>query len=178
MKKVIQLGCIILSLFFATCSPGFAQVDDEVDTEEIANNLMVGAGLSYGLQIETLGINANAYYLVTEKFRIGGGLTYFFPEDTPGATINWFAIDLEGHYLLHAEEEFNIYGLAGLNILINSINYEGDQDNFSETYVGLNLGAGIEHDTSFADLFGELKIAGIGGDADQLVLSAGLRFDI
>lgn len=179
MKKVIQIGCIVLGLFFATYSSGFAQIDDDIEAGEM-ESLDVGVGLAYGLQIESLGINVNAYYPISDKFLVGGGLTYFFPQEAFSATENWFAINLNGHYLLHSEEDFNVYGLAGLNILILSLNFEPETgaEDISETELGLNLGAGIEYGLNFADFFGELKIAGIGGDADQLVLSAGLRFNI
>lgn len=175
MKRITQIGCVIIGLFFIANSPGFAQVADETE-----QNIDLGIGLAYGTEIESLGITADAYYILNQNMRVGGGLTYFFPEETPSANINWFAIDLNGQYLFYAEENMNVYALAGLNIIIQSINFEDfvGQDDLSETYVGLNLGAGIEYGLNFADLFGELKLAGLGGDADQLVLSAGLRFDI
>ncbi|HET6527852.1 MAG TPA: outer membrane beta-barrel protein [Balneolaceae bacterium] len=175
MKRLTKIGYIVLGLFFATYSSAFAQAD--IDDME---SLDLGIGLAYGTEIETLGINANAYYPVSDKFLVGGGLTYFFPDDSPGATINWFAVNVNGQYLFYSEENFNAYGLAGLNILIQSINFDEavGQDNLSETYVGLNLGAGVEYGLGSTDLFGELKLAGIGDDADQLVLSAGLRFNL
>jgi hypothetical protein len=42
----------------------------------------------------------------------------------------------------------------------------------------LNLGGGVEYALDFADLFGEVKLGGLGGDADQFVVGAGLRFPI
>lgn len=175
MKRIIQVVCIIVGLFFATYSSGFAQ-DDVIETK---SSLDVGVGLAYGMQIESLGINANAYYPISNKLSAGGGLTYFFPQDTPGATRSWFAINFNGQYLLHSKENLNIYGLAGLNILIQSINFEDNQlEDVSESELGLNLGGGVEYGINFADLFGELKVAGIGGDADQLVISGGLRFNL
>ncbi|HEX6982222.1 MAG TPA: hypothetical protein VF181_05635 [Balneolaceae bacterium] len=173
MKRVTKVGCILLGLLFTTYSSSFAQME-----EITSNNIDVGVGLAYGSQIEQLGINANAYIVLHNKFRVGGGLTYFFPDETGSASLNWFAINLNGQYLFY-DEEYRLYGLAGLNIAIVGTNFDSSQfDDISETYLGLNIGAGIEYGISIADLFGELKITGVGNDADQLVLSAGLRFDI
>lgn len=173
MKRAITIVCLIIGFLFAANTATFAQMEDDEE------NIDVGVGLVYGSQIESLGITADAYYAINNNLRVGGGLTYFFPEDTPGANVNWFSVDLNGHYFLYSEDQLDIYGLAGLNILIQSVNYDNNQfDDTSNSEVGLNIGGGVEYALDFADLFGELKLAGLGGDADQLVLGAGLRFNL
>lgn len=174
MKRAITIFCLTLGFLFAANTATYAQFeDDDVDEE----NIDVGVGLAYGSEIEKLGITADAYYGLSDNLRVGGALTYYFPEDTPFGNINWFSIDANGHYFFLSEDELNLYGLAGLNLAILSYNYDTIDDE-SQSEIGLNLGGGVEYALDFADLFGELKFAGIGGDADQLVLSGGLRFNL
>lgn len=165
MERLLSISGLIIGIFFAINTSGFAQ-DNEVK---------IGAGLIYGSEIETLGIRVDTYYRTNEKFRVGGALGYFFPNDVSGGDINWFEIDLNGNYIFHEEEELTIYGLAGLNILIITTNPDvGDSDSNSE--IGFNIGGGLEYALGFGAVFGELKFAGLGGDADQLVLGGGIRF--
>src|SRR5699024_365082 len=137
----------------------------------------IGVGLIYGSQVESIGLKVDGYYTINENFRAGAEIGYFFPDKTTifGTEIktNYFSIDLNGHYIFYNEDELMAYGLAGLNIL--SISVSGGGTSNSDSEVGLNLGAGIEYAVDFGNLFGELKFAGIGGDADQLVIAAGVR---
>lgn len=166
MKKLLTYGCLILGIIFFSNTNALAQSDAKV-----------GGGLIYGSEIENLGLRLDGYYPINEKFRAGAALGYFFPEDVVGGDITWFEIDFNGNYIFYSEEEMDFYGLAGLNFLIASFNPDqGDSDSDSE--LGLNLGAGIEYHVDFGSIFGELKFAGVGGDADQLVLGAGVRFGI
>ncbi|MEX2574021.1 MAG: hypothetical protein WD317_06975 [Balneolaceae bacterium] len=137
----------------------------------------VGGGLMYGSEIEQFGIRADGFYTINEDFRIGATLGYFFPDEFNGTSFNWFDLDFNGNYFFLNEDELSLYGLGGLNFAFLSINND-NAPNYSETEVGLNLGGGLEYMLDFASLFGELKLAGLGGDADQLVLGAGLRFSL
>lgn len=136
-----------------------------------------GAGLIYGTEIEQLGIRGEGFYTINEDFRVGASLGYFFPDDFNIGSRRWFDVNANANYFLYAEDEVSIYGLGGLNFAFLSINFD-NFPNESETEVGLNLGAGVEYMLDFASLFGELQLSGLGGDADQLVLGAGLRFDL
>lgn len=164
MKKLLLTSCAIIGLLLAFNTSSFAQ----------DGRIQIGPGLAYGSEVETLGISVDGYYTINEQFRAGAKLTYFFPKND----VNFFGVDLNGNYIFHNEDQLMAYGLAGINILNASwdIDIEGVDDSNSE--VGLNLGAGVEYALDFGNLFGELKYAGIGGDYDQLVLGAGLRFDI
>lgn len=138
--------------------------------------ITVGPGLAYGTDIETLGIKVDGYYAINEEFRAGLDLTYFLPESNGGADVNYFGFNINGHYIFYREDKLTAYGLAGINILRVNVDVGGFSSSDSET--GLNLGAGVESAQSFGDLFGELKLAGLGGNADQLVIGAGVRFAI
>ena len=59
--------------------------------------------------------------------------------------------------------------MAGLNFV------SVKENDSSETEIGLNLGTGGEYALDFGSIFSELKWAGVGSDADQYVISAGVR---
>ena len=174
MKKLLLTSCAIFGLLLAFNTSSYAQ----------EGRIQVGPGLAYGGLVENLGISVDGYYTINEKFRAGAKLTYFFPdkEEFPGGEVsyNYFAVDLNGNYIFHNEDQLMAYGIAGLNILSVSVDAEGDgfSGSDSESELGLNLGAGVEYALDFGNLFGELTYAGIGGNGDQLVLGAGVRFDI
>lgn len=138
--------------------------------------ITVGPGLAYGSEVENLGIKVDGYYTINEQFRAGLDLTYYLPDSENGVDVNYFGFNINGHYIFYNEDGLTAYGLAGINILRIKVEANGFSNSDSET--GLNLGAGVESAQSFGNLFGELKLAGLGGDADQLVIGAGVRFPI
>jgi opacity protein-like surface antigen len=170
MKKLISISCLLLGLLFAFNTSTFAQSGD----------LKIAPGLIYGSEIENLGIKVDGYYRINEDFRAGIDLGYYFPDKTDFGSItvttNYFSINFNGNYIFHEENELMAYGLAGINILSISASGGGSSSSTSET--GLNLGAGVEYALDFGSLFGELKLSGLGGDADQVVLGAGVRFPV
>jgi len=164
MKKIIRISYLVFGLFLAFNLSNYAQAQD--------GRIQVGPGLAYGNEAENLGISVDGYYTINDQFRAGAAFTYFFPEND----INHYTIDLNGNYIFHEDEQLMAYAIAGLNIFTYSWDIAGVDD--SETELGLNVGAGIEYGLNVGNLFGELKLTGIAGDADQLVLGAGIRFDI
>lgn len=166
MKKLLIATFVIIGLAFTLNTASFAQ----------EGRIQVGPGLAYGGEAENLGISVDGYYTINEQFRAGAAFTYFFENNN----VTTYTIDFNGNYIFYNEDELTAYGIAGLNIFVYNFDFEtanGDVDE-SESELGLNLGAGVEYALDFANLFGELKLAGIGGDANQVVLGAGLRFDI
>ena len=164
MDKYIRTSCLIIGLLLTFTISGYAQ----------QGRIQLGPGLAYGGEAENLGLSVDGYYNINEQFRAGAAFTYFFPEDD----ISHYAVDLNGNYIFHRDQQWMAYGIAGLNIFTYhwDTDLEGADD--SESELGLNLGVGAEYTVDFGNLFGELKLAGIGGDANQLVLGAGVRFDI
>ena len=138
--------------------------------------MALGSGIGgFGSSLDNdIGLRADAYYAFTPVIRGGGDFTFYFPKSSGGVDMTVWELNLNGHYIFLQEEEFLVYGLGGLNITGISISSDNFSDSDSE--VGLNLGAGVEYGLDFADFFGELKLGGLGGDADQIVLGAGLRF--
>lgn len=163
MKKVLKLSGICIVLLILATSTSFAQDGD----------IKIGGGLIYGSEIEQLGLRADGYYSISEDWRAGVALGYFFPKND----INWFEIDLNANYVFHSDEDLSVYAIGGLNFMIVSFDIPGAGSN-SNSEFGINLGGGLEYGIDFGSLFGELKYAGIGGDADQLVIGAGLRFNV
>lgn len=174
MKKLLITCCAVLGLLLTFNTTSLAQ----------EGRIQVGPGLAYGSEVENLGISVDGYYTINEQFRAGAALIYYFPdkEEFSGGeiTANYFSIDLNGNYIFHSEDQLMAYGIAGLNILSVSVDsdIDGASGSSSESELGLNLGAGAEYAMDFGNLFGEIKYAGLGGDADQLVLGVGVRFDI
>lgn len=146
----------------------------------------LGAGLTYGSGVlegsgsddwqNDLGLTVDGYYSITPEIRAGAGFTYYLPKEEGGLTINIWELNFNGNYAFINDEEMMVYALAGLNITGIASDFDGDTDSDSET--GLNLGAGIEYVMSFGDLFGEAKMANVGGDADQFVVGVGVRFPL
>src|SRR5699024_1950132 len=167
MKKLLLASCTLIGLLLMLSTSSLAQTHE--------GRIQIGPGLAYAGDFENVGISVDGYYTINEDFRAGAAFTYYFHKNE----VNNYAIDINGNYIFYREEQLVAYGLAGLNVLIWTIDTDlPDGADESGSELGLNLGAGIEYSLDFANLFGELKYAGIGGNADQIVIGAGLRFDI
>lgn len=175
MKKllltIVLLGCI--SLLFSTT--GFAQTDEF----ELGGGLVLSTGalddFTSNSVDNTFGLKIDGAYAFDEQWRAAADFTFYFPEEG-GVKVTVWELNFNAHYLIAKEEDLKIYGLGGLNI--TNVDIDRPTRGVSEAEFGLNLGGGLQYPVNFADVFGELKFAGVGGDADQLVFTAGLRFDI
>ncbi len=183
--------------------------------------ISAGAGIIYGFEIERIGIRADGVYTINDDWRAAADFGYYFPESEFGFKISWWELNVNAHYIFLDNDEFRVYGLAGLNYL--NFNFSEDDnsqgllpgnsgDFFSQTAgketddsfvldhtdrqmhvptdsfltfstfeysgseTGLNVGVGGEFKLSFGSAFAEIKYAGIGGNADQLVFGAGVRY--
>ncbi len=166
-NALLKLGFLASFLFLMTSTTNlFAQ----------EGAIVVGPGLAYGSEVEKLGIKVDGYYSINEEFRAGLDLVYYFPDSEGGIDVNFFGFNINGNYIFYSEESIKAYALAGINILRVKVEAGGNSNTNSET--GLNLGAGIEFVQDFGNIFGEFRLAGLGGDADQFVLGAGVRFPI
>ena len=147
----------------------------------------LGAGLTYGSGVlegsgsddwqNDLGLTVDGYYSISREITAVAGFTYSLPKDEGGRTITVWELNFNGNYAFINDEEMMVYALAGLNITGISSEFDGGGDS-SDSETGLNLGAGIEYVMSFGDLFGEAKMANVGGDADQFVVGVGVRFPL
>ncbi|SMO68560.1 outer membrane protein [Fodinibius sediminis] len=165
MKKIIVTSCVLFGLLFAFNSSSYAQE---------SSPLSIGGGIKYGSEVEAIGIQAGAQYAFTPEISGHADFSIFFPEN-----YDWWALNINGHYNFLADEDMKVYGLAGLNYATLNISYdlgEFGSGSVSSSELGLNLGGGAEFGMDFANIFTELKY--VLGNADQLALSAGLRFGI
>lgn len=184
MKKLLY---IILStfLFIGTFAlTNSAQAQTEEGDFKIGGGLVFGSGVGFGSLDNDIGIRADGYYAFTPEIRGGGDFTFYFPKSEGSAEIGVWELNFNGNYIFHDEEGLMAYGLGGINITgiswESTFNFGGisETESYSESEIGLNLGAGIEYALDFADLFAEAKISNLGGNADQFVLGAGLRFPL
>lgn len=161
MKKIILTSCLLFGLALAFNTTSYAQESSDVK---------IGGGLIYGLEVEAIGIQAGAKYAFTPEISGAADLAIYFPDN-----YDWWELNANAHYHFYAEEGTKVYGLGGLNYTTWSFDM-GSGGSISNSEVGLNLGGGAEFGMDFADIYTELKY--VLGDADQLAISAGLRFGI
>ena len=97
---------------------------------------------------------------------------YYFVDDP----LTFYTIDANLHYGFADFSSGFAYGIGGLQIAIAGV--EGFdlrvRNNPSDSDVGLNIGAGAEFKAPFGGVPVEVKY--VIGNADQLILSGGLRF--
>lgn len=132
----------------------------------------LGFGLCYGSDIKKPGIDARLLHWFSPLIRGALNFEYFFTES--GHT--FWTLDANAHYAFYERrrEGQRLYGLAGLQYAHESIDIGYGTASNSE--IGLNLGFGGETRVDFGSVFGELKF--VLGNYDQLVLVAGLRFNL
>ena len=194
MKKILILFVFIV---LASIQSNHAQTSE--------GDIAIGGGLAFGtgalMEVpgpggdlnNSIGIQLGGYYTISETIRAGLDFIYYLPASESvedfGVTIeedlNVFEINANAHYIFVDESDFLVYGLGGLNITSVKTEVEAEDseglieegvDGIDASEIGLNLGGGIESEIDFGILYGEVKYANLGGDADQLVISAGLRF--
>lgn len=158
MKKLLLISLFVIGLTIAGTDKADAQI----------GQFKLGGGLLFGSEVESAGIQGNGTYRFSEDIAGAADISIFFPGDDTGLDSFW-SLNVNGHYLFAAEEEYHLYGLGGLNVSTA----ENSFNNNSDSELGLNLGAGGELHLSSVSLFGEIKY--VISDFDQLVLGAGVR---
>ena len=177
----VSLTTIVILLMSGLTTNTYAQV--EKGDFKLGGGLVFGSGVGFGSLDNDLGIRVDGYYAFTPVIRAGGDFTFYFPKSEGELDITVWELNFNGHYIFLDDDGLIVYALGGLNITGISIDSPsftiGGQTvggSSSDTEVGLNLGGGVEYNLDFADLFAEIKLGGLGGNADQFVLGAGLRF--
>lgn len=190
MKKLLTI-LIVTTIIFGISLIGntaHAQVEGSIQEGDIklGVGLAFGSGVGYGGLDNDLGIRADGYYAITPEIRAGADFTFYFPKSEGEVDLTVWELNFNGNYVFLDEDGLILYGLGGINITgvtvdVPSQSFGGQTfggGSSSDSEFGLNLGGGAEYALDFADLFGELKLSGLGGDADQFVLGVGLRFPI
>ncbi|NGP76498.1 porin family protein [Balneolaceae bacterium YR4-1] len=160
MKKILLSAVLVLGLLALGNNTANAQSGD----------FKLGGGLLYGTEVESVGLQVNGVYRFTEEWAGEADLGIYFPGDDTGLDSFW-EINANAQYLFLLEDEFHLYGLAGLNVS-TAKNIVSD----TNSELGINLGGGGEYHLENLSIFTELKY--IIGDFDQLVIGAGVRFPL
>ena len=161
---------------------------NSVSAQSFTDKISFGGGLSYGTEIEKLGINFKGIYEITEKIHGSLNFTYFFTKKENIGTAEWkwslWELNFDGHYVFTSSDKFSAYGLAGINITHWGTKWEGDTyggyyhdfDN-SDTDIGLNIGGGALYNfTGSLSGFGELKY--VVSNYDQFVFTFGVLYHL
>lgn len=136
--------------------------------------------LNYKITINWLVFNANMHYLFVydETWNVYGiaGINYFRYSIQESHDDVWGGDGFDREIRSVAGKgTAEVTAVTRQTIISDVTNSNGSKYSSSET--GLNLGIGAEYKISFGSIFGELTYAGVGGDADQLVLGAGVRYN-
>ena len=137
-------------------------------------------------------LSFNAVYEINLPVHIVPRLNIYFPnigtsEEVTGSPVKTsligFSADIDGHYVFNYFDDFEIYGLAGLNILyarkklVQDLNEEVYTDKSSTTELGLNLGVGTYWKIKDEfDLFAEAKVSL--ANQIQVVATAGILINM
>ena len=96
MKKILFLAVCFLMLVGNT----YAQKGKQA----------IGFGLSYGTEIESVGLGLKYQYNITNPIRLEPSLNYFFENDN----VSMLDVNLNFHYLFPVASKVKLYPLLGL----------------------------------------------------------------
>ncbi len=146
----------------------------------------LGGGLVYGSEVESLGIDLRATFDLDENWRIAPYFDYYFVDDDDNffrdrTDIHVWTINVDANYVFDINNDLlGLYALAGLNLTTVKVDFNDgplDDDDRSETDLGINLGMGLDFNLNKLTPFVELKYS-FADNVDQTVLSFGLKFDL
>ncbi len=135
-------------------------------------------------------LSATGIYEISLPIHLKPSINVYIPrinkyEDygTEKRIVSAFSLDVDAHYVFNYLDRFELYGLAGLNVLYVRMKYKYEYEEFSEVSssgnnaLGLNLGAGTYIKLKDElDMFVELKA--ILGKQIQGVLTAGVLLNV
>lgn len=162
MKKFLIASCML----FISLSSAFAQQGKQA----------IGGNLSYGTEIESVGLGVKYQYNITDQIRIEPSMDYFFKNDG----LSMFDINANVHYLFPVASNVRLYPLAGFTYTnwhldlgkVGDYNVSGSDGKF-----GVNLGAGAEFNVAANWVMNlEIKYQLI-SDLDQGVFNLGVAYN-
>ena len=129
-------------------------------------------------------ISLKGVYEINLPFHISPSLSFFVPhvlkaQDTK-TTVNTMMFDINGYYVFNSLDQFEFYGLAGLDIMLAWKKEKLLNETFKEkdNALGLNIGIGTYMKiTEMIDLYAEGKYLW-NNKYNQLMLNAGILFNI
>ena len=154
MKKLI----VLFSMMFFIMGNAFAQKGIQA----------AGVNLSYGTEIESLGIGVKYQYNFTDNLRFEPSVNYFFENNG----VDMFDLNANVHYLCPMASNIRVYPLAGLTFS----SWDAGKSFDNVTRLGVNLGGGAEMDiTDKLMLNFELKYQLV-NDFDQAIFNLGIAY--
>lgn len=168
MKRVPGL---IMLLFFTISSWSTLSAQN-------SGGLTFGGGITYGFELEEVGIQATGTYAIHDNIRIGTDFIYWISDDDNafGASISstLFEINVNLHYLFYNNNNLIIYAIGSIGMHQANVSFdvpEVGSDSVSDTELGLAFGGGAEYDLGPIIFYLEPRffISGF----DQLAISAG-----
>ncbi|TVQ05597.1 MAG: hypothetical protein EA359_02770 [Balneolaceae bacterium] len=170
MKKITTLAfAFLLTAVFS--SSAIAQIS-------------IGGGLTYGTDIEDIGIQVGGTYELNENMRLGADIVYWLigSDSFFGETISYTFLEVNANfnYIFYNENDLIVYGLGTLGIHYAKVSFDFGDELFSgsgsDTELGLGIGAGLEYNLGGVKLYFEPRFFLSG--FDQLQLAAGVRIPI
>ena len=136
--------------------------------------IMIGAGGSYGDDIQQFAPNLRIYFFPNHKICFGPEFAYFPKIKEGGIEKELTEFGISGHYIFKLSESIGFYPLVGINYAIET---ERELDIHEEkTSLGLNLGGGFHLEYGRFFPFAEYKY--VTSDLAQSVFSIGVLFNI
>ncbi len=132
--------------------------------------------LSYGSEIENLGIGVKGQYYFTDNWRGEASFDYFLKKNN----LTMWDINANVHYLFDVAQDVKVYPLAGLgytNWRVSGLEVLGEKvPSTSSGEIAVNLGGGVQYDlSSELKLSAELKYQII-NNYNQLVFGVGFAY--
>ena len=145
MRHLLLLILVSISFF------GFSQESSETDTEETnfhhcyypENSFTIGVGTTYSFKLETVGVNARAYYNIGEKWCFGPEFSYVKSNEATS-----YDMSVIGHYIIETPL-VGIYPVVGGNYSIEEGAYE------TISAFGIVFGGGVHRNFKKITVFGE-----------------------
>lgn len=177
MKKLLIVGVFVIGSALSFHTNAYAQ-------EELTEgDISVGAGISYGTDIEEIGIQANGTYVLKPNMRLGADFIYWLTESNDYYSYTALEFNANFHYIFHNQDGFMAYGIGSLGIHYAKVDSDYDAGEFgdysysaSDSELGLGIGVGGEYNLGAASIFAEPRFFLSG--FDQFELTAGVRFGI
>ena len=144
-----------------------------LSTNTHAQDVRLGAGISYGTVIKTIGFNARVDVKLDRQWSIVPHANWFLNRTNGPITNKWREFNIDGHYNFEIDQTWFLYPLFGINFA--TVQEKVNDITFSNSEIGANLGFGSEFIfTRQLSGFGEVKY--VISDADQAVFTLGLLF--
>jgi hypothetical protein len=128
--------------------------------------------------------SVKSIYEISLPFHISPSLSFFVPhvykDQDSKYTVNTMMFDINGHYIFNSLDQFEFYGLAGLDIMLawKKEKYLDEVFKEKDNALGLNLGLGTYMKiTELFDIYAEGKFL-FNNKYNQFMLNAGILFNI